>query len=194
MLAALLENNNNTQPSPRPSPRLPTVRIDRGGGGPSWPSYEITDIIAAISAFQEVPGENPVARAVRRHRWIGDALPGIKEAREKREAATFLLGATLASAVASEEHHAVLDQLKAEAAAVDAQRAIMDQLKIEQLVEIIDSVRGEPSIATAKARTQIERGERGDHAGGFGIFVGIVGGIAVGLLIGSTRKHGRRAG
>src|ERR1700752_1348495 len=114
MLIALIANLQNVQPQ-----RLPPVNGDRGGGGPSWPRYEIIDIIAAISAFPEIAGEHPVARAARRHRWIGEALPGIKEAREKREAAAFLAGAAVGDAAAEERH-----------AATEAQRAAMDKLKI----------------------------------------------------------------
>jgi hypothetical protein len=178
VLAAIIANLQNV-PS---QPRLPTVHIDRGGGGQSWPRYEIVDIIAAISAFQEIPGEHPVARAARRHRWIGEALPGIRESREKREAAAFLAGATLADAAAEERH-----------ATADAQRAAMDQLKIEQLVEIVDSVRGvaaPPSVAVAKA---LGRGDRAVGTNnGMGLFVGglVIGGLLVGVAL-AHRWHAR---
>lgn len=174
MLAALLQNNNNVQPSPQPSPRLPTVKIDRGGGGRTWPSYEIVDIMGAISTFPEIYDEQPLARAARRHRWIGEALPAVREAREKREAMAFLAGATLADAAAEERH-----------AAVDAQRDLVDSLKIEQLVEIIDSVRGTESAAMTSARMR-DRGVSGvSSGGGFGVFIGglIVGGLVVGAVI-----------
>jgi hypothetical protein len=174
MLIALIANLQN-QPQPA---KLPTVKIDRGGGGQSWPrGYDIVDIVAAISAFPEIPGEQPGARAARRHRWIGEALPFVKEAREKREAAVFLAGATLADA-AAEERHAV----------VDAQRAAMDQLKIEQLVEIIDSVRG-TVVPVAVAKVPPARGD-----GGAGLFVGglVVGGLLVGIALSRRRSaHAR---
>jgi hypothetical protein len=179
MLAALLENNNNTQPqpSPQPSSRLPTVKIDRGGGGQSWPSYEIVDIVGAMAAFPEISGEPPLVRAARRHRWIGEALPVVRDAREKREALAFLAGATLADA-AAEERHAV----------VDAQRAVMDELKIEQLVEIIDSVRG--ATPSPVAMTFHERGAAGP-SNGFGAFVGglVLGGLVVGIVLASRRDR-----
>lgn len=187
MLAALLENNNNTHVSPQPSPRLPTVIVDRGGGGQSWPSYEIVDIMGAISTFPEIYGEHPVARAARRHKWIGEALPGIREAREKREALAFIAGATLGDAAAEERH-----------AAADVQRAIMDQLKIEQLVEIIDSVRGEvPATEAVATRSPVhERGARNvDGGNGVGLFVGglVVGGLLVGLALANRRAAQHRA-
>jgi hypothetical protein len=171
MLAAIIANNQNL---PQPA-KLPPVHIDRGGGGPSWPRYEITDIVAAIATFREIPGEHPVARAARRHRHIGDALPFIKEAREKRDAVVFLAGITLADSAAEERHAAAT-------AVAEARHAAQDRLKIEDLVQIIDSVRG---TAPAPAPAQLDRG-----SSGVGLFVGglLVGGLLVGIAL-SKRRH-----
>lgn len=173
MLGALLQNNNNTQPAESPR-RLPIVNIDRGGGGGSWPRYDIVDIFTAISAFPEIAGEDSLTRAARRHRWIGEALPAIKEAREKRDAVAFLVGATLADAAAEERH-----------AAADAQRDLMDQLKIEQLVDIIDSVRNAAPPSRPHER---------DDGSGAGLFFGglVVGGIIVGIALANRRSRHRR--
>jgi hypothetical protein len=183
MLAAIIANLQN-QPQPT---KLPTVHVDRGGGGPSWPRYDIVDIIAAISTFPEISGEHPVARGVRRHRWIGEALPFVKDARERREAAVFLAGATLADAAAEERY-----------AAADAQRATMDQLKIEQLVEIIDSVRAAAAAAAAPpvavAKAPLARGGRVTGMdNGIGLFVGglVVGGLLVGLTLARRQSYAR---
>jgi len=144
MLAALIANNQNAAAV---AERPPTVHVDRGGGGPLWgPGYDIVDIMTAVQLFPDVAGEDPVARAVRRTRWIGDALPKIKEAREKREAAAFITGATLADAAAEERHQAAT-------AAAETRRKLVDQLKIEQLVEIIDSVRGPAPVPLPRRET-----------------------------------------
>jgi hypothetical protein len=181
VLAAIIANLQNV---PQPT-KLPPVHIDRGGGGPSWPRHDIIDIIAAINTFPEIHGEHPVARATRRHKWIGEALPGIKEAREKREAAAFLAGITLGDA-AAEERHAAAD------AATAAQRTAMDQLKIEQLIEIIDSVRGVALTPVAVRAPLVDRGARAASVDGLGFFIG--GLLAGGLLVGITlaRRRVRR--
>jgi hypothetical protein len=176
MLAAIIANNQNVPAQPR----LPVVHIDRGGGGPSWPRYEIVDIAAAIAAFPEISGEHPVARAARRHRWIGEVLPGIREAREKREAVAFLAGATLADRAADERH------------------AMMDQLKIEQLVEIIDAVRGEARSAAlpevSRAITAPDRGASNGNGMSGGLGIGLfVGGLLVGLALAKRSRARARA-
>ena len=90
VLASIIANLQNL-PQAEVSP--PVVKIDRGGGGPLWgPGYDVVDILAAAQSFPEVAGEDPIARTVRRLRWIGEALPKIKEAREKREGGAFLTG------------------------------------------------------------------------------------------------------
>lgn len=169
MLAALLQNNNNARVEERP----PTIHVDRGGGGPLWgPRYDIVDIASAVAAFPEVAGEDSVARAVRRTRWIGHALPLIKEAREKREAAAFLAGVSVAAATDGTSAAA------AAAAAVTAPSMELDADKIEQLVAIIDAVRAE-SLPSPHSCLPA----RG--ASGGGLFVGglIVGGFLAALLL-----------
>ena len=178
MLIALIANlQNPTQPQ-----KLPTVKIDRGGGGAIWPRYDIVDIVAAAALFPEVSGVDSAARAARRTKWIGQALPFVKDAREKREAVAFMAGAQLAEAVAEERHAATV----AEWTALDAQRAVTDQLKIEQIIEIIDSVRG--TAVTSRA-PQVEQGRRGT-TGRIGLFVGglVVGGLLVGIALSNRRK------
>lgn len=140
MLAALLTNLQNDVVA---QPQSSTIYIDRGGGGQSWPRYEIVDIIAATAAFPEMAGEDSVARAVRRHRWIGEALPRIKEAREKREAAAFLAGAQLADAAVREEF------------------AAAEKLSIEQMVQIIDEVRAAAKPSPARVTPPIAARGRG---------------------------------
>lgn len=164
MLAALLQNNNNT----RVEERLPMVKIDRGGGGALWPRYDIVDIASAVAAFPEVAGEDPVARAARRTQWIGHALPHVKAARERQTAAAFLAGAQLADRAAREEF------------------AAAEKLTIEQLVQIIDEVRAVPPIVKALPSPALVRGERSSDLGvGVAMLaVGLVLGIAIG-----RRRH-----
>ncbi len=100
MLAAIITNLQNQPEEPQ---QLPTVHVDRGGGGQSWPSYEIVDIVGALATFQEIPGEHPVLRAARRHRHVGEVLPRIKQSRENREAAAFMIGVDLGRHVALQE-------------------------------------------------------------------------------------------
>lgn len=149
MLASIIANLQNVEPV-RPA-KLPMVKIDRGGGGPSWPNYDIVDITSAIQLFPEIAGEDSFARAVRRLRWIGEALPHVKEARERREGAVFLAGAVVGDAAAEERHKEV-------EAAIEERRRLVDQLKIEQLVAIIDEVRGTLAAASTPAPAPASRG------------------------------------
>lgn len=95
MLASIIANLQNV-PQPEAPSRLPVIKIDRGGGaGPTWPRYDLVDLMTAMRLFPEAANEDPVARVVRRNRWIGEVLPHVKEARERREAGVFLTGAQL---------------------------------------------------------------------------------------------------
>jgi hypothetical protein len=167
VLIALIANNQNASTAVG---RPPTVHVDRGGGGPLWGTrYDIIDIVAAASTFPEISGEDPVARAVRRTKWIGDALPHVKEAREKRDAAVFLAGAQFADAAARAEPHT------------------FTLAEIEQLIQIIDDVRGINAVPVQPKR------DRGGSEGamialGFGL---VLGGIAIGVAI-SRRQQPRR--
>ena len=173
MLAALIANLQNERPE-----KLPTVHVDRGGGGQSWPSYDIVDIATAIQLFPEVAGEDSVARAVRRQKWIGEALPGIREARERRDAQVFLAGASIADAAAEERHRV------AEVAA-EERRRLVDQLEIEQLIAIIDDVRGTPQ---AQPPPPPRRG-----SGAIPILVALGLGITIGIgLTRPPRRHRSR--
>lgn len=170
MLAALIANNQNV---PQPT-ELPMIKIDRGGGGQSWPRYEIVDIVAAAATFMEISGEEPAARAARRHRWIGQALPFVKEAREKREAAAFLAGAQVADRAVREEF------------------AAAEKLSIEQMIQIIDEVRGTDAIvAPSPALVPRDRGGAAEvDVGGAAIALGLVlGGIAIGVALSNTRRR-----
>lgn len=192
MLASIIANLQNV-PQPEAPSRLPTIKIDRGGGGgPSWPSYDIVDIMAAVRLFPEVVNEDPVARAVRRRRWIGEALPHIKEARERREASAFLAGAVVADAAAEERHRiaaaAAEEQHRAAEAVAEEHRRLVDQLKIEQIVEIIDEVRG---ISTSPVAAAMPR-RRGQYVAGaspVAIAVALGVGVAIGVALGRRRSH-----
>lgn len=167
MLAAIIQNLQNVTPKPKP---LPMVKIDRGGGGALWPRYEIVDIIAATAAFPELAGEDPVARAARRTRWIGEALPRIKEERERREAAAFLAGAELGGRAATEAlpPHA--------------------QLSLEKMIEVIDKVRAQAAAdapPVPRARGQYSASSGTDIAGV--LLVGVLIGGAIGLAIRKRR-------
>ena len=164
MLLALIANNQNVAASQA----LPTVKVDRGGGGALWGTrYDIIDIVAAASTFPEISGEDPVARAVRRTKWIGDALPHVKEAREKRDAAVFLAGAQFADAAARAELR-------------EAHQFTVEQL--EQLIQILDEVRGPAKPVPAPAQ----------NFGGAGIVLGLVlGGMAIGVALGRRSAHRR---
>lgn len=172
MLAALLQNNNN---SARIEARPPMVKIDRGGGGPLWPRVDIVDIASAVAAFPEIAGEDSVVRAVRRTRWIGQALPLIKEAREKREAAAFLAGISIG---ASDPDRA------APAPPSPTPVADLDASKIEQLVAIIDAVRADANLRRPPLRHEEGARRAASTAMGGGLFIGglIIGGIFVALM------------
>lgn len=169
MLAALIANNQNISQQPE---KLPTVKIDRGGGGQSWPSYEIVDIIAAAAAFPEISGEDPAARAARRHKWIGHALPFIKESRERREASAFLTGAQFGAAA---EREAALEASAA---------AVADELSIDRMNQIVDKMRGVEAPA-AKPRDR----ERGTSSSGSALAIGIVVGVVLGVAIVGKRRR-----
>src|SRR2546422_770580 len=79
-----------------------------------------------MATFQEITGEHPGARAARRHRWIGEGLPGIKEARDKREAAAFLVGAKLADAAVREEFEEATSRAREE---LEAARRAREELE-----------------------------------------------------------------
>lgn len=179
MLAAIIANLQNVQPQERP--QLPTVKIDRGGGGQSWPHYDIVDIIAAAATFVEISGEDPITRAVRRHRWIGHALPFVKEARDKREATVFMAGAQLGAAT---ERAAAME---AEMIANSRVAALAEQLSIEQMINKLhgDARRGDAPPAQPRGR--------GDSApgGGAAIVIGLIVGVAIGAAIVGKRRRKR---
>lgn len=161
MLAAIIANLQNVQPQPS---RLSTIKIDRGGAGPSWPGYDIVDIMGALNSFRERPGEHPVARAARRHAHVGEHLDALKQTREKREAAAFLAGAMLATVESAERFEA------------------MQKLQVSELVAIIDSVRMPPTPPPAEP-IAYERGTHHSETGG-GIGPALfLGGIVIGLLL-----------
>lgn len=118
MLLPLIANNQNVVPA-----SLPLVKIDRGGGGRRWPGYEIVDISAAIALFPEIAGEDAVSRAVRRARWLDEALPAIRDARERQRAAAFLAGIQVGQFAQLEEFEARTASAEARARAAEARAA-----------------------------------------------------------------------
>lgn len=187
MLAALLKNNNNARQqagfkidSRASGGRSRHDRPDRidgiDGGGDGGGHYSLVDIIAAAATFPEIAGEDATARVARRYRWISEALPFVKEAREKREekiaAVAFLTGAQLGAATER------------------AEIAAQDRLKIEQIVKVIDEVRNAPPPFP---RVSICRG-RGTTPAGIGasgpvITLGLVlGGVMIGSLISAVSR------
>lgn len=172
MLAALIASQNE----PRVEGRLPVVVVDRGGGGgPLWSTnYDFTDVMTAVQLFPEIAGEDSAARTLRRLHWIREALPRIKEAREKREAVVFLAGAAVGDAAAEERY-------KAAAAAEVERRGLADQLRIEQLVKIIDEVRG---FQQAEVQARPPQGpSRGGGPSPFAIVAALGLGIGIGIAL-----------
>lgn len=215
MLASIIANLQN-QPQPAAgfqwqsqSSAGPGDRSDRDTGQ-RWAGYDLVDLTAAMATFQEIPAEHPGARAARRQRWIGEVLPGIKAAREKREAASFLMGANLADAAVREELEEATSRVREEFAAagrareeVEAARRLplLDKLSLEQLIKIVDEVRGSrgnEKRAVAAATTPLPQA-RGDYAqdrgsNSLGLFVGglVVGGILVGMALSKRPPQRRR--
>jgi hypothetical protein len=176
VLATVIANLQNVPPA---ETRPPMVVVDRGGGGgPLWSTrYDFADIMTAVQLFPEIAGEDSALRVVRRLRWIAEALPQIKDAREKREAVVFLAGAVVGDAAAEERHRATV-------AAEDERRSLADQLKIEQLVTIIDEVRGaqQPVEVPVRAPRSISRGRGSDSgASPFAILAAL--GVGVGIWV-----------
>jgi hypothetical protein len=168
MLASIISLlQDAVQPRPRPS----ILQFDHGGGGGDrTPGYDIVDIVHALHQFTEIPGEHPVARVARRVHFIERALPGIKEAREKREATAFLYGAALGEYVAEQKH--------------EAQR-----FHTEQVIAAYDATFRSFQSASLTTPTPGERGNRmaniGIGAGGAFLLVGL--GIGIGLAVAQHR-------
>jgi hypothetical protein len=179
MLGALLQNNNNAQAQPQSW----TVKNVRDSVGPNRPhaapepQYEIVDIITATATFPEIAGEDPVTRAARRVQWISEALPFVRGTREKREAAAFLAGATLAERAVREEF------------------AAAQKLSIEQMIQIVDAVRRPqlPMPVPAPAATAQRTRNRGEVTNNTAIAIGLVlGGMLLGSALLKARKPRRR--
>lgn len=170
VLAAIIANLQNDRPGPSPTP--PMIKVDRGGGGQSWPSYDIVDIVGALQSFREVPGEHPVARAARRHAHVGSHLQDARETRERREAAAFLAGATLADQVAQER-----------IGATEAELARVMALYDTAVTEL------------AAARAALSAPAPAAPAGGGGsmglLVVGVAAGLAIGLAISRSARRRR---
>ena len=187
MLAALLQNNNNgrqTQPGFKVDPRSSVGRSRHDSSDEQrWGRHDVTDVIAAAAVFPEIAGEDPAARANRRVRWIGEALPLIRDAREKREAAAFLSGVQLG------------------AAAERAEREASEKISIEQLIQIIDEVRATAPVTAVdkqKHPTPVPH-SRGAGAGrdvsGPMVALGLLlGGVMIGSLISGKSRRRRRVG
>jgi hypothetical protein len=109
VLAAIIANLQNVvQPSL-------VVYVDNGGGGAGvgGPEYVIGDYLAAYEAFPEIPGEHPVARAVRRNEHVQKWLPIAKTVRERREGAAFMAGAQLSELERDERDRATMAEMAA---------------------------------------------------------------------------------
>ncbi len=190
MLAAIIANLQNVNPTP-PGPK-PPVKIDRGGGGQSWPGYDIVDIMGALRSFREIPGEHPVARAARRHDHIGAFLKGTTERnrqqQEAREGAAFLAGAALAQSVAEETIRVKEDTIRVKEDEIAKWALAYDQLNAEMAAQ----------AALVAASTQVPAG-RGIYrtrssSGGIGIgavMLGVAAGVAIGVAL--ARRGARSA-
>lgn len=159
----LLENTGGPQP-PVPKPR---VYIDRGGGGGAgYPAFQIADFMRAAASFAECPGEDSVARAVRRAEHIHRELAHQDELRRTQAVAMsqgLLLGAEL--------------QRRVQADAADAAAEATWWNSPAQPVPA-PTVASQPRV----------RG-RGEYRGGNGVGNGaalLVGGILGGILIGAA--------
>lgn len=183
MLAAIIANlQNEDQPA-----KLPMVNIDRGGGGGSlWPSYDVADIMTATQLFPEVAGEDGFIRAVRRLKWIGEALPRIKEARERRDAGVFLTAAQLGYAAGYEA--GATDHRVPEAAATVQVSEAPAMPPTPQLLDPV--VEFKVAAKRAAEAREIRRPDRARGEGGAGIGVALA---LAALVIGGTALVSRAA-
>jgi len=160
MLAALIAFQNEGRVTPQPS----TIKIElRGGGGPRIPMYDIVDYLAAVATFPEIAGEDSVAKAARRERWLTEQLPLIRERRERREGAAFLAGAAVATSTA-------------EAAAEEALRA--------RILRVMADMNAEEARANARANAR----DRSTHGNPIGPLVALSGAVAIVAAL-ATRKR-----
>ena len=183
MHAALLENNNNgrqAQPGFRADPRASAGRQRRAVDAPAesqqpWQGYDPADVVTASATFPRIPGEDPIAQAARLQRWIAEALPYVKAARERRDAVVFLTGAQLADAAAEERH-------SSEVEALNKQHASEIRAAEERHAALINNVRREAAVTAPAPIVGNARGRR-SSGGGVGLFVG---GLLVGGLIAAS--------
>jgi hypothetical protein len=184
VLASIIANLQNV---PQAEVRPPTINIDRGGGGPLWgPGYDVVDILAASQSFPEIAGEHPVARAVRRTRWIGEALPKIREARERRETGTFLAGLQFGYAAGYEA--AVTERTASSAwgqpSAIERSSSAWGRSR----ATAFDFARAEPMPAESTDRGQYERSGSGAGAG-LVVAALAIGAIGAMVLLNRRRSH-----
>ncbi len=156
----LLENPSG----PSPARKLPTVQVDRGGGGggPRAVMYDVADYLQAAGSFRELPDEHPVTRAARRAEHIARELVRIKAAREGQEKAMavgMLWGARL-------------ERMAATAAEIE---------------------RAPVAVATPVAPV-VERESRGQSSVFGALAAGFVVGVAVAVVLSRTpqKRNGRR--
>jgi hypothetical protein len=155
VLAALIANNQNVirriavDPARAVERRSPKISLDVGRSSRS--TYDDVDLAEALRLFPEIAGEHPIVRTARRARWIGEALPKVREARERERAAAFLTGAAIGQL-------ALFDQMKEEAAKFEAMRAALSARVAESEAR---TKAAEASLARAAARSSKNGGGGG---------------------------------
>jgi ribosomal protein L12E/L44/L45/RPP1/RPP2 len=164
---ALLQLNGASPTPPVPGP----VRIDLrgGGGGPGATMHDVETYANVLAAFREIPGESPLARAVRRAEHLRRGLEQAQRSADTAERAMaigMLYGATL------------------ERMAQEAARA-----ELAKGGAATTAAAGEASAAPARAAERRDRHGHEDRArgGGLGGLLALL--VGVGTAVAITRKR-----